>query len=370
MTELAEIFRRYGPRYRAKFGERMLPSHRQAMRDIEQCRTEVLGGHVYHCDQCDESQYSYHSCKNRHCPKCQNEAGQRWLEQQQDLLLPVPYFLVTFTLPTELRQLARRHQKLMYHLLFRASATALLQLARDPRFVGGQIGMVGVLHTWTRDLSYHPHVHYLVPGGGLASDGQAWLPSRQDFLVHVKPLGRLFRAKFRDALKKTGLFDLVPAETWTKEWVVHCQPVGSGVTALKYLAPYIWRVAISNNRILDLRDDHVTFRYKDSDTGETKLCTVTAEEFIRRFLQHVLPKGFVKVRYYGFFSHSNRHLLNQIRQLLEPQIATRSPDEAEARPAAKPKTNPSVPDQAHRCPQCGRVMRLIETLKPQRRRPP
>ena len=166
------------------------------------------------------------------------------------------------------------------------------------------------------------------------------------------------------------MFDLVPAETWTKAWVVHCQPVGSGVTALKYLAPYIFRVAISNNRIVKLADDRVTFHYKDANTGKTQHRTVTAEEFIRCFLQHVLPKGFVKVRYYGFFSHSNRHLLNQIRQLLEPQIATRPPDEAEARPAAKPKTNPSVPDQAHRCPQCGRVMRLIETLKPQRRRPP
>ena len=370
MTELAEIFRCYGPHYRAKFGERMLPSHRQAMRDIEHCRTEALGGHVYHCEHCDESQYSYHSCKNRHCPKCQNEAGQQWLEQQQDLLLPVPYFLVTFTLPTELREVARRHQKLIYHLLFRASAAALQQLARAPRFVGGQIGMVGVLHTWTRDLSYHPHVHYLVPGGGLAPDGRAWLSSRQDFLVHVKPLSRLFRAKFRDALQKTGLFDLVPAETWTKEWVVHCQPVGSGVTALKYLAPYILRVAISNNRIVKLADDQVTFGYKDPNTGKNRHCTVTAEEFIRRFLQHVLPKGFVKVRYYGFFSHSKRHLLHRIRQLLQHWVTTRSPDETEAGPVAKPKTKPSVPDQAHRCPQCGRVMRLIETLKPQRRRPP
>jgi ribosomal protein L37AE/L43A len=370
VTDLAEIFRRHGPHYRAKFGERMLASHRQAMRDIEQCRTETLGGHVYHCDHCDESQYSYHSCKNRHCPKCQNEAGQQWLEQQQDLLLPVPYFLVTFTLPTELREVARRHQKLIYHLLFRASAAALQQLAQDSRFVGAQIGMVGVLHTWTRDLSYHPHVHYLVPGGGLASDGQAWLPSRPDFLVHVKPLARLFRAKFRDALQKTGLFDLVPTETWTKEWVVHCQPVGSGVTALKYLAPYIFRVAISNNRILKLANDQVTFRYKDANAKKNRHCTVAAEEFIRRFLQHVLPKGFVKVRYYGFFSPTHRRLLNRIRQLLERQAATHPTDETEARPTAKPEANPSPPDQAHRCPTCGRVMRLIETLKPHRRRPP
>lgn len=370
MTELAEIFRRYGPRYRAKFGERMLPSHRQAMRDIEQCRTEILGGHVYYCDHCDETRYSYHSCKNRHCPKCQNEAGQQWLEQQQDLLVPVPYFMLTFTLPTELREITRRHQKLMYNLLFRASAAALQQLALDPRFVGGQIGMVGVLHSWTRDLTYHPHVHYLVPGGGLAPDSQAWLPSRQDFLVHVKPLGRLFRAKFRDALQKTGLFDLVPAETWRKEWVVHCQPVGRGVTALKYLAPYILRVAISNNRIVKLADDQVTFGYKDANIGKTRYCTVAAEEFIRRFLQHVLPKGFVKVRYYGFFSPAHRHSLDKMGQLIEVQHTGQPSGEPEAGQVAQSQAYSSLSGQAQHCPMCGRAMRLVETLKPQRRRPP
>ncbi len=228
--------------------------------------------------------------------------------------------------------------------------------------------MVGVLHTWARDLSYHPHIHYLVPAGALAGDGRRWLPARQGFLVPVKPLSILFRAKFRDEVKKIALLDSVPAATWTKDWVVHCRPVGSGGSAFNYLATCNIRVAISNNRILKLEDDQVTFRYKDSQTGETRCCTITAEEFIRRFLQHVLPKGFVKVRYYGFFSHGNRHALNQVRQLLERQIATCPPDEA--RPAAKPKTNLSTSDQAHRCPQCGRVMRLIETLKPQRRRPP
>jgi hypothetical protein len=362
MIELAEIFRRYGPRYRAQFGERMLASHRQAMRDIEQCRTEALGGHVYHCDYCDESQYSYHSCKNRHCPKCQNEVGQQWLKQQQNLLLPVPYFMLTFTLPTELRAVARSNQKSLYNILFRTSAAALQQLAQDPRFVGGRIGMVGVLHTWARDLSYHPHVHYLVPAGALAPDDQRWLPARKDFLVHVKPLSILFRAKFRDELKKTALFDLVPAKTWTKDWVVHCKPVRNGVAALKYLAPYIFRVAISNNRILKVEDDQVTFRYKDSKTGETRHCTITAQEFIRRFLQHVLPKGFVKVRYYGFFSHGNRHLLNQVRRLLGNASTAKQTDSQRANPASQ--------NQALPCPKCGRVMRLIETLKPQRRRPP
>ncbi|NIS83592.1 MAG: IS91 family transposase [Anaerolineales bacterium] len=362
MTELANIFHRYGPLYRAKFGERMLLSHRQAMRDIEQCRTEALGGHIYHCDHCDQIQYSYHSCKNRHCPKCQNEAGEQWLEQQQGLLLPTPYFMVTFTLPADLKQVARSNQKSLYNILFRTSAAALQQLAQDPRFVGGRIGMVGVLHTWTRDLSYHPHVHYLVPAGALAPDGQRWLPARKDFLVHVKPLSILFRAKFRDELKKTPLFDLVPAETWTKDWVVHCQPVGSGVAALKYLAPYIFRVAISNNRILKVENDQVTFRYQDSDTEATRHCTLNAEEFIRRFLQHVLPKGFVKVRYYGFFSHGNRHLLNQIRRLLGNANTAKQTTPQQAHPASQ--------DRALRCPKCGQAMRLIETLQPKRHRPP
>ena len=362
MIEMAELFHRYGPRYRAKFGEQMPPSHRRAMTAIEQCRTETFGGHVYYCEACDEALYSYHSCKNRHCPKCQNETAQQWLLRQHELLLPTPYFMVTFTLPADLKQLARSNQKAVYNILFRTSAAALQQLAQDPRFVGGQIGMIGVLHTWTRDLSYHPHVHYLVPAGALAPDGQRWLPARKDFLVHVKPLSILFRAKFRDELKKTSLFEGIPAETWTKDWVVHCQPVGSGVAALKYLAPYIFRVAISNNRILKVEDDQVTFRYKDSDTGATRHRTVSAEEFIRRFLQHVLPKGFVKVRYYGFFSHGNRHLLHKIRQILASSST--------ARPADPQLANPTSQDRALRCPQCGKAMRLIETLQPKRHRPP
>jgi hypothetical protein len=362
VIELAEIFRRYGPQYREKYGERMPPRHRQAMAAIERCRTEALGGHVYYCEECDEAVYSYHSCKNRHCPKCQNEAAEQWLVEQRELLLPTPYFMVTFTLPAELNQLTRSHQKSLYNILFRTSAAALQQLAQDPRFVGGQIGMVGVLHTWARDLSYHPHVHYLVPAGALAADGQRWHPARQGFLVHIKPLAILFRAKFRDELKKTAWFDMVPAETWTKDWVVHCQPVGTGIAALKYLAPYIFRVAISNNRILKLKDDQVTFRYKDSQTGETRHCTVTAEEFIRRFLQHVLPKGFVKVRYYGFFSHGNRHVLNQIRRLLG--------DSSAVGPTDLQLANPTSRDRALRCPKCGKAMRLTNTLKPTGRWPP
>jgi hypothetical protein len=362
MIELAHVFRRHGPDYQAKYAEQMLPSHRQAMRAITNCRTEALGGHVYRCDHCDEERYSYHSCRNRHCPKCQHNAAEDWLERQQDFLLPAPYFLLTFTLPGELREFARSNQRAIYNLLFRASAAATQQLAQDPRFVGGQIGMIGILHTWGRDLNYHPHVHYLIPGGGLGVEGQSWLPSREDFLVHVKPLSILFRAKFRDALRKTEIFTLVPAETWQQEWVVHCQPVGNGAAALKYLAPYIFRVAISNRRILKLADGKVTFRYTESGTGQSRICTVAAEEFIRRFLQHVLPKGFVKVRYYGFFSSGSRHRLRQVRRLLCAQ-ATPALEEPSQETA-------STSELACLCPQCGQVMRLVQTVKPHRSRPP
>jgi hypothetical protein len=226
MLTLGDIFRRYGPQYRARFGHQKSSEQHAAMRAIEQCRTEALGGHVYSCPACATTRYSYHSCRNRHCPTCQQDASQTWLAQQQDLLLPVPYFLVTFTLPSGLRTLARQQQRTIYSLLFRASAAALQQLAQDPRFLGGQIGMLGVLQTWTRDLRFHPHVHYLVPALALAPDGKKWIVGRRSFLVHSKPLALLFRAKFRAALRQTALYREVSAESWTQSWVVDCRAVG------------------------------------------------------------------------------------------------------------------------------------------------
>ena len=374
MVEIADIFRRYGPQYRAKYGAKILPSHLQAMGAIEHCRTPLLGGHVYTCESCSETQYQYHSCRNRHSPKCQNDKAQKWLEKQQDLLLPVPYFLLTVTLPSELRRVARSRQKQVYDLFFRTSAEAIQQLARDPRFVGGQMGLVGVLHTWGRNLSYHPHIHFLIPGGGLAADGQTWLPSRNSFLLPVKALSRIVRAKFRDALRQTHLFDLVPAPVWRQAWVVHCQPVGSGLPALKYLAPYIFRVAISNNRILALAEGKVTFRYRASDTGKLRTCTCAAEEFIRRFLQHVLPKGFVKVRYYGFLASGCRQRLASIRQQLDNPPAGQTPDpdngtETESQTEDHPADDP-IPNPIVLCPSCGRVMQRQLIPRPHRRRPP
>lgn len=365
MSSLAEIVQQYGKKYQDKFGATLLPSHRRALSDIAHCRTASFGGHVYQCPDCAEIHYQFHSCQNRHCPQCQHNAGQTWLAKQQALLLPVPYFMVTFTLPQPVRAVARNNQETIYNLLFRTSAAALKELAWDPRFVGGQIGIVGVLHTWGRNLSYHPHVHYIVPAGGLDAAGQQWLPSRHNFLVPVKALSTLFRAKFRDALSATALFDAVPADVWNNSWVVHCQPVGRGTHALKYLAPYIFRVAISNNRILKLANDKVTFRYRRADTGQVRVCTLTAEEFLRRFLQHVLPKGFVKVRYYGLFSPAQRHLLPLLRLWL---------DSSQPPPTqlTEPKQSSTI-GQMERllvCPNCGQPMQLVLKLQPRLRSPP
>ena len=358
MPELADIFRRHGPQYRSNFADRMPPSHLKAMEDIENCRTESMGGHVYLCDQCGETRYSYHSCKNRHCPKCGNESTDLWLKTQFDLLLPETYFLITFTLPAGLRCLARSNQKPVYDLLFRASAQALKKLALDPKFLGGRVAMVGVLHTWGRDLSYHPHVHYIIPGGCLSSDNR-WLPSSKKFFVPVKALSIIFRAKIRDGLKKLGLFDSVDQKVWKKPWVVHSKPVGTGEAALKYLAPYVYRVALSNNRIENVGDASVSFRYRESDTGISRLMTLTAMEFIRRFLQHVLPDGFHKVRYYGLLSPSNRKTL----KLLQNILATGSVLEAILKPseAGKPSASPSP--EALLCPHCGTPLRLLIAIR-------
>jgi hypothetical protein len=372
VVELADIFRRYGPAYRARFGPHMLPSHLKAMRAIEQCRTPALGGQVYECPDCGESRYLYHSCRNRHCPKCQNGNAQAWLAAQRDLLLPVPYFLLTFTLPAELRTLARSHQRLCYDLLFRTSAEAAQSLARDPRFVGGQLGLVGVLHTWGRNLAYHPHVHYLVPAGGIAPDRHTWLSAKSaKFLLPVKALSRIFRAKFRDALRHTPAFTEVPSTVWRQEWVMHCQPVGNGLNALKYLAPYIFRVAISNRRILKLEHDRVTFRYRASDTGTLRTCTLPAEEFIRRFLQHVLPRSFVKVRYYGFFSPGLRQRLAAIRRQLDTAAPTSDADyPASSAEAADAPPSLTPPQSFVRCPACGQAMRPRPLAHPERGQPP
>ena len=370
MTTVADIFRRYGPAYRTKLGEHIPAHQRLAMAAIEQCRTEALGGHVYTCPACATTRYSYHSCRNRHCPTCQQGHTQTWLMQQQGLLLPVPYFLVTFTVPAELRSIARQHQRRVYALLFRSSATALQQLAADPRFLGGQIGMLGVLQTWTRDLRYHPHIHYLVPSDALAADRASWIEAKGRVLVHVKPLAQLFQGKVRAGLRQWGLATAVPSTTWSKPWVVDCRPVGSGQAALKYLAPYIFRVALSNNRIVSVANDEVTFRYRVGDTKKTKTCTLAAEQFIARFLQHVLPTGFVKVRYFGLFSAGNRQVLAQVRETLAGATTAAQAPASSAMTTATPTDTEQDVCPTRRCPACGTRMELTQVLLPASRSPP
>ena len=357
MVELADIFRRYGPDYIDRFGARMPPSHHRAMRDIVRCRTEQLGGQLYCCENpdCEHFVYAYHSCGNRSCPKCGQDKTQRWIEKQHNLLLSTHYFLVTLTLPCQLRPVARSNQKVIYDLLFKSSAAALQKLAKDPRFVGGNIGMMGGLHTWRRDMGYHPHVHFIVPGGGLSPDRSKWLPSDDEFFVPVEALSPIFRAKFRDALKKTDLFDSVDKDVWQKDWVVHCKPVGNGISALKYLAPYVHRVAITNNRIEKLENGKVTFRFKNSDTDQWETSTVPVFDFIHRFLQHVLPKGFIKIRYYGFMAPNKRNLLAVVQYLLGDTGIS------EATPTG---------DNQYICPHCGAKLFWVKPLPKSARAPP
>jgi hypothetical protein len=371
VLELADIFRETGPAYREAFDSRMLPSHLKAMRDIEACRTPALGGHLRACDRCDTLQYSYHSCRNRHCPKCHTDQTARWLERQQSRLPACPYFLVTFTLPAELRRLARSHQKLVYGLLMSAAARALLKLTADPRYLGARPGGLAVLHTWTRALAYHPHAHFLVTAGGWR-DGPSpgWVaPKRADFLVPGRALSVLFRGILRDTLRKAGLYDQVPAAVWQKNWVVHLQHAGTGQAALGYLARYVYRVALPNSRLERFENGRVTFRYRDNRSGKIQHCTLHTFPFIARFLQHVLPAGFSKVRSYGVFSPSQKPLLDRVRAALLAASPDPAPEPADMIDAPGPPVtgrDPKLPP----CPSCrlGR-MRLIETL-PRWRPPP
>ena len=368
MLELADIVRAAGDVYQRRHGAALLPSHRRVLRDVVACRTAALGGHVHACDHCGARQYSYHSCRNRHCPKCHGEQTQRWLDRQRARLLPCAYFLLTFTLPAELRALARAHQKLVYGLLMTAAAAALLKLTADPRYLGARPGMLAVLHTWTRALLYHPHVHMLVTAGGLRDADHTWVPpTHAAFLVPGRVLSRLFRAKVCAGLRRAGLLDQAPATVWRREWVVHVQPAGSGQKVLDYLARYVFRVAIVNSRLERFADGQVTFRYRDGRTGTLKRCTLDALAFLGRFPQHVLPQGFAKVRHYGLFSPSRYALLALAREQLVAASASPLPVEAPSDPA--PARAPA-PVPAPRCPSCGiGALHLVETLRPTGRSP-
>jgi len=363
MPELADILRLHGPEYIVKYQNRLLPSHRRAIGDICACRTEALGGHLYRCPNCRQEHYRYHSCKNRHCPKCQNDQANGWLAKQRSLLLPVSYFMATFTLPHGLRHLARGRQRTVYDMLFQASRQTLQKLAHDPKYIGGKPGMIGVLHTWTRNLRYHPHIHYLIPGGGLA--GQTWRPARAGYLLPEKPLAQIFRAKFRDLLQKERLIEQIPSKIWRQDWVVDIIPVGNGQAAFKYLSPYIFRTAISNRNILALKNGQVTFRYRDAKTKTHQITTLPAEQFIGRFLQHSLPRGFQKVRTYGLLHPKQRRLLAIVKEQLQPQpCATANPPHQT--PIANHTSN-SLPTPL--CPKCAFQMIHIAEI-PRKRGPP
>lgn len=368
MLEVADIVRLHGAAYRAHVGDRLRPSHARAMRDLEKCRTPYFGGHVAQCDHCAQQVSVYHSCRNRHCPKCHGDQTERWLEQQRAHLLPCPYYLLTFTLPSELRALARGHPTVVYGLLMRCAAAAIHTLARDPCYLGAGIGCLAVLHTWTRAMRYHPHVHLLVTAGGLSADGTQWIaPRHPAYLMPVRALSVIFRAKLCAALKKAGLLEQVPSTVWKNAWVVHSQPAGCGLKVLEYLGRYVFRIAISNSRIERVEDGQVTFRYRDNHTQQMRHVTIPALEFLARFLQHVLPRGCTKVRYYGIWSSARRTDLDQARTLLG---GVPTPDTTAAAPVASLPA-PALPPVPSTCPLC-RVGHLIviAVLRPQRKVPP
>ena len=367
MIDVADVVRHFAPAYLDGHGASMLPSHRRALADIAACRTAELGGHLWRCTACRAEVYSYHSCRNRSCPKCHTDQTRHWLEARRAEMLPTPHFHVTVTVPAELRDVMRRHQRDAYGLLMAATAAAIIALARDPRYVGGTVGIMAVLHTWTQRLDYHPHVHCLVSGGGVSADGSHWHPTaRTRFLVPVKALAKLVRGKMRAAIAKRLPGVVVPAEAWCKPWVVHCVPWGEGEEAvLDYLARYVFRTAITNRRITAIDDDTVTFQYKkrDGGAGQWRSCTVSGHEFLRRFCQHVVPKGFHKVRYYGLWHPSKRALAGRVRQMLlleskEPLPAEPIGSVVVASPEAKPP---------RACPHCGKPnLVLVRRLMPER----
>jgi hypothetical protein len=317
MPTVADVMRRYGPAYLEQFGAAMPVEHKKVLNAIMACRSDKLGMVFYECMSCGHWHVMGRSCGNRHCPTCQQDKTRAWLETQTDRLLPCPYFLLTFTVPAALRDVIRRHQRVAYAALFDASSEAIKDVAADPKHVGAaRCGFFGVLHTWGRTLEYHPHVHYVVPGGGLSADGKKWLPSHSHFFVPVRVLSVLFRAKFRDALNQAGMLAQVDPSVWRQDWVVHSQAVGDGRASLKYLAPYVFRVALSDRRIVSCDDGRVTFSYRKSGSNRWRKMTVDAPEFIRRFLQHVLPARLQKVRHYGFLSQNSRISIDLVRWLI------------------------------------------------------
>src|SRR5205809_679497 len=348
MLEVADVFRLHGAAYREQFGETLSSVQKQTLRDIAACRTPFFGGHVYQCDHCQQNVFAFHSCGNRSCPKCHQNQTERWLEKQRGHLLP------------------RSHPKKIYSLLMKAAADALQKLAKDPRYLGARIGALSVLHTWTRAMLFHPHVHMLVTAGGLSSDHSSWIePKHRQFLVPVEALSVIFRAKICAGLKKAGLLGGVPPSLWKKNWVVHCQHAGRGKKVLDYLARYVFRIAITNSRLESIDSTTVRFRYRDNKTLQIRHVSLPGVEFIGRFLQHVLPRGCVKVRYYGIWSPSCRKQLDRTRKLI-PAPPSPSDSTVLLLSTDPPQVPPQIP-----CPLCrtGRLV-LVESLPANRSHSP
>jgi len=352
-VKLARLLRVHWPAYRAQFGRLIPEEQRAAVRAIWRCRTAALGGQLYRC-ACGKEHYAYHSCNHRACPRCGRDDAAAWRAQQRTRLLPVPYFLVTLTVPEPLREPIRAARQAWYGALLKEGAGALQDLAAQPKHLGAELGLTALLQTWTRDLRYHPHVHLLVPGGGLTADGLRWLRLKdaEFFLPQVKLAAR-FKGRLKAWLQREqpALLKQVPAKVWWVQWVADVQPVGSGEAALKYLAHYLCRPPLHESQLETWNAATVTFRYRDHG-GAVKRCTVTGQEFVRRFLQHVLPKGFQRVRHYGWLGAAAQAKRERLGALLD----WRAP--ALEQPAPVP---PPV------CPGCGKVMVLMGSVA---RKPP
>ena len=352
MVTLADVLARHWPDYERQFGADILPSHRRAVACLLACRTPALGGQLYCCPDCGRAHYAYHSCNHRACPQCGTADAAEWIERRQLQLLPVPYHLITFTVPEGLRAWLRAHQKAGYALLLRESAGALQDVARRPKYLGGELGFLSVLHTWGRQLQFHPHVHCVVPAGGLREDGRRWVrPKAAGFFLPYPVLAARFRTRLRGALRAEAPEALaqIPAGVWRQPWVVNVQPAGGGTGALKYLAAYVYRTALGPQRIMADANGQVIFRYQDSAQQHWQTLTLPGREFLRRFLQHVLPQGFPRVRYYGWLSAAAKTKWERLLALLDWKPP--SPPPAALLPA-RPQ-----------CSHCGAALRWVATLQ-------
>jgi hypothetical protein len=320
--ELGDVVRRFGPAYIEAQGERILPSQLKALNDIAKCRTEALGGRMYRCSECHKDFWVYHSCRNRSCPACHGRDTRLWLQKREAQLLGCDYYHVIVTVPGEIRAAFLADQKRLYSLFMKTAANSVIDLSRDERFVGGIPAILMVLHTWSTDIQYHPHVHMLVSAGGVSENGNHWLsPRNAKWLIPVKALSKLVRNRFRKCLEciSPRVCASLPQRIWENGWNAFCKHFGKGEKAvLDYLGRYVFRIAITNARIVGMDETHVTFRSKNHKTGKWRNVKLRGEEFLRRFVMHVLPKGFHKVRYYGLWHHSKKELQVRARLLLEP----------------------------------------------------